>query len=50
MHAMQWVHSPSQTGLPSLIVMLLVGHSRAHSPQPVQPLPAANAFAFTKQP
>ena len=50
MHAIQWVQSPPQTGLPSRSVMLLVGQSRAHWPQPIQASLTVKARSFTKQP
>ena len=46
---MQWVQSPPQTGLPSRMVMLLVGQRRAHWPQPVQASLAVKALEFTIQ-
>ena len=49
MQAMQWVQPGPHTGLPSRRVMLPVGHSRAHWPQPVQASPAVKARDFTKR-
>lgn len=47
MHAMQWVQSLPQTGLPLSRCMLDKGHARTHMPHDMQASVTRNFFAWT---